>query len=295
MSEAANANATVTVGEALGRGAQYLARAGVESARLDMSLILAEVLSTNRLGIYRDFERPLNAQETAQAREMLARRAKREPLAYILGRREFFGLDFAVERGALIPRPDTEILVERVIEWIGRREPSAPAPVLADIGTGSGAIAIAAAHACPASRWIAVDCSPEALAVARANAARHSVEDRIEFREGSLLDPLTGPVDAICSNPPYIAERDRAGLMPEVRDWEPDGALFSGPDGLDCLRTLIAAAPSRLNPGGFFAVEMGCDQAAAVTALLESAGAYDAIEVHRDLAGLDRCVTARRI
>lgn len=292
-----NANETttrVTAGEALGRGAQYLERAGVENARLDMSLLLAEALGTDRLKLYCDLDRPLDANETARAREMLTRRSKREPLAYILGRREFYGLDFAVTRDVLIPRPDTETLVELIVEWIRSRPEDAPEPALADIGTGSGAIAVAAAHACPAGRWIAVDISGSALAVARRNAETHGVAGRIEFRSGSLLGPLDEPVDAICSNPPYVAETERPGLAPEVRDWEPDGALFSGEAGLDCLRELIAAASAKLNPGGLFAVEMGCEQAGAVSERLKETGAFEEIEVRRDLGGRPRCVAARR-
>lgn len=293
---------TLTAGEALRLGVERLRRAGVEGARLDMSLILAEALGTDRLGLYMDLDRPLDEAERGQARALLARRVAREPMAYILGRREFFGLELAVTRDTLIPRPETEHLVEAVLAWLTVREESLPAPCIADVGTGSGAIAIAVAQACPRARAIASDVSAPALEVARANAARHGVEGRVEFRLGSLLDPLgaegaegdAAQVDAILSNPPYVPTGDAAGMEPDVVAFEPHGALFSGADGLDCIRALIQAAPGRLRPGGLLALECGQGQAEAIRALIDATGAFAPAQAIADLAGIERIVTAER-
>lgn len=285
---------TYTAGEILQLGSDHLHKSGVDNPRLDMSLILAHVLGTDRLGLYTDLDRPLSAAELADARKMLARRARHEPIAYLFGRKEFFELDLEVNRATLIPRPETEHLVERAAEWLTATEAERPEPLLADIGTGSGAIAIAGAVHCPRSRWIATDISPEALATARRNAERHGVGGRIEFRHGSLLEPIAEPLDAILSNPPYVPETDRPTLQPDVVDWEPSGALFSGPDGLDCIRRLVADAPAHLKPGGLLAMECGLGQTDAILALLAATGAFETCRAHADLAGIPRIVEALR-
>jgi release factor glutamine methyltransferase len=284
----------LTVREALQLGANRLAHAGVGSARLDMSLLLAHALDTDRLGLYTDLDRTLSADQRARARELLARRIKREPIAYMLGRKEFFGLAFEVAPAVLIPRPETEHLVETAIVWLESQREMRPAPLLADIGVGSGAIAVAVAHRCPWTRWIATDLGEDVLAVARRNAERHGVAGRIEFRIGTLWEPLPERFDAVCSNPPYVAETDRPTLAPEVADWEPATALFGGPDGLDCLRTLVAGAAERLTPGGLLLLECGAGQAAAVSDALFATAAFDAIGAVDDLAGIPRVIRAQR-
>jgi len=287
-------NSPLTAREALRLGAERLREAQILSAALDMSLILAEALGLSRLGLYLDLDRPLSSAERHSARAMLARRLRHEPIAYILGRREFFGLCFEVTPAVLVPRPETEHLVEELVVWLKAREQSLPEPLLADIGTGSGAIAVAAAHAAQGSQWIATDVSPAALEVARRNARRHGVEARIRFRLGSLLEPLGETLDGLCANLPYVAESEREALAPDVARWEPPGALFSGPDGLDLLRAMIAAAPERLRAGGVILLECGAGQAETVAALLAEGGAFHAVRTINDLAGLGRVVMAER-
>ena len=286
-------NPALTAREALRLGVERLRKAGVESAQLDMSLIMAEALGTNRLGLYMDLDRPLNDAERANARAMLARRVAREPIAYILGRKEFYGLEFKVTRDTLIPRPETEHLVETALEWLNARAESLPAPRVVDVGTGSGAIAVAVAHACPRAEVIATDISAPALEIARANAAQHGVAERIAFHQASLLAALDAPVDLILSNPPYVPQGDLPSLAPEVAAFEPHSALFSGADGLDCIRALIAAAPAQLRPGGMLALECGARQAAAIAQLLTDTEHFAPAQIVNDLAGIPRVVAAR--
>lgn len=288
----------LTAREALRLGAEHLAKAGNPSAQLDMSLILAHTLGLDRLRLYADLDRVLNDAERTQARDWLGRRLKHEPISYLIGEREFFGLALEVDRETLIPRPETEHLVETALAWIEAETAAmaedAPPLILADIGTGSGAIAIAGAHGAPKTRWIAADISEGALNVARRNAARHEVAARIEFRLGADYAPFAETLDAILSNPPYIARSDEAALQPDVALWEPHAALFSGVDGMDCLRQLIAGAPAQLRPGGLIALECGAGQAEIVAGLLKATGAFERIERARDLAGIERVVHAIR-
>jgi release factor glutamine methyltransferase len=284
----------LTVREALRLGIERLRKEKIESASLDMSLILAETLGINRLGLYLNLDRPLNEQERLAARTLLARRLKHEPMAYILGRREFYGLTFEVTKDVLIPRPETEHLVEQAIAWIKAQAEAIPEPLLADIGVGSGAIAVAVAHACPESRWIATDLSNPALAVARRNAERHGVESRIEFRQGPLLEPIGEMLDGICCNPPYVALAERDKLERDVIDWEPPSALFSGPEGLDHIRDLIATAPARLKPGALLLIECGLGQDEPITELITENGHYGLVRIHADLAGIGRVVQTER-
>ena len=284
-----------TIDAVMREGARRLSEAGVENAALDAALIVAETLGVDRLAVHTNRDRCLNADELGRIREMLDRRVAREPLAYILGRREFYGLDFEVTPDVLIPRPETELLVERAIAWIDRRGEGSSEPLIADIGTGSGAIAVAAAHERPQSQWIATDISEAALAVARRNAKRHGVDDRIEFRQGSLLEPIDEKLNAICCNPPYVAERDRETLALEVVDYEPGGALFAGPDGLDCIRALIEESPHHLRSGGCLMIECGINQSGAIASLLERSASWCEATVHKDLAGIDRVIEIPRI
>ncbi|HOE96322.1 MAG TPA: peptide chain release factor N(5)-glutamine methyltransferase [Candidatus Sumerlaeota bacterium] len=287
-------SSSLTARRALELGVQRLQAAGIESARLDMSLLLAEALHTDRLGLLTDLDRPLKEAERLRAREYLARRIRREPVAYILGRRDFYGLTFELTRDVLIPRPETEHLVERALAWLADHRGDRPAPLVADVGVGSGAIAVAVARNDTAVRVIGVDSSAAALAVAGRNAQRHGVADRIELRHGSLLEPVAETLDAILSNPPYVAETERAQLPPEVADWEPAEALFSGRSGLDAIAELIRQAPDRLRPGGLLLIELGAGQADTARMLGGMQLNLECVAVHRDYAGHPRVLEARK-
>lgn len=219
---------------------------------------------------------------------LVTRRATHEPVAYLLGTREFYGRDFIVEPGVLVPRPETELLIDSALAWVR----TAAVRTVVDVGAGTGCVAITLALEHPGLSIVATDCSPEALAIARRNAAALGAAS-VEWRLGDLLDRIQGPVDLIVSNPPYVPERDRASLQPDVRDFEPALALFGGPDGLDVVRRLIPSAHARLAPGGALMMEVGIDQSPAVTRLLETAGFSD-ITWHPDLQHIPRIVTARK-
>ena len=224
-------------------------------------------------------------------REHIRRRAAGEPVQYILGQTEFYGRDFRVTPAVLIPRPETEVLVERVLERIEGIQD----PIVADIGTGSGVIAVTIAAERPDARVTATDISPDALAIARENASVHECADRIDFREGDLLAPLGEErCHAVVSNPPYVADADRETLQREVRDHEPSEALFGGPDGLAIIRRLVESAPEHTLPGGIVAFEIGAGQADAVRSLWHDAAPDWDVEVARDLAGVERIVIASR-
>jgi len=267
----------------------FLAAKKIDSARLDAELLLGEVLGLARVQLYTNFERPLAREEVDRYRELVRRRAAREPVAYILGRREFWSLDFEIDRRVLVPRPDTELLVELAVAALQTRAGAATLHV-ADVGTGSGAVAVAIAKEVPNARVVATDKSQAALEVAPRNADRHGVADRIEFVSGDLCAPLRGrePFDLIVSNPPYVKADEVAALDPEIRDWEPRLALVSGADGMDATRALVESALQVLAPGGSLWVEVG-SQAGAVRECFVSNG-YADVRVHRDLAGSDRVV-----
>jgi release factor glutamine methyltransferase len=231
---------------------------------------------------------PANAAAAFRAR--FERRRRGEPIQYITGETEFYGLRFQVNRDVLIPRPETELLVEKTVEL----SPVVRGARILDVGTGSGAIAIALAHEWPDAVVTAVDISAAALEVARRNAVRIGFADRIRFLQGDLLEPLAGErFDIVVSNPPYVPEKDRESLTVEVREYEPAQALFAGADGLDVLRRLIPAAFAALVSGGFAALEIGYGQQAAVDALLAGAG-FRELEFTKDLQGIPRVASARR-
>lgn len=267
-------------------------RRGNTSARLDAELLLGEALGLDRIKLIVEAERPLSDAELARYRALIKRRRAAEPIAYILGRREFFALPMRVDRRVLIPRPDTEILVEAALE--GTRERHLYGRML-DLCTGSGCVAIAFAKERPTWRVTAVDLSPDAAAVARDNVLRAGVVNHLTVLEGDLFEPLEpgARFELITANPPYIPSGDIAGLDADVRDFEPRLALDGGADGLDITRRLVGAAASYLEPGGLLALEGGYDQAPAVSALLESAGFVE-VTRHKDLAGIERVVSGRR-
>jgi release factor glutamine methyltransferase len=272
--------------------ADYLQQKGVERARLDAEYLLAHVLGIGRLEMYLQHERSLERAELDAFRPLLKRRAAREPLQYILGRQAFRDLDLEVRPGVLIPRPETEQLVEVVLTWARKRQDGGLTAL--DIGTGTGAIALALLGEGPFGRVVATDASPDALAVAARNRDEHVAGERLELRAGSYYDPVAPGerFDVVVSNPPYVAEHERATLAPEVADWEPAEALFAGADGLDALRRILEGAPSVLRSGGLLALEVGDGQADTVAALVRDCGEYREVEVHRDLAGKERVVTA---
>lgn len=260
--------------------------------RLDAEVLIAAALGLPRVQLYVQFERPLEAAELAAIRENVRRRQAGESVAYVVGRKEFFGLEFAVDARVLVPRPDTETLVDEALGRLRERPAEAPPAVIADVGTGSGAIIVALAKQLPGARAFAVDRSAAALEVARANAARHAVA--VEFVEGDLTAPLHehAPFDLVAANLPYIPTAELAGLAPEVRA-EPVGALDGGPDGLALVRRLVADAPAVLAPGGALVLEIGAGQADATAALCEAAGLVD-VRRRRDLGAVDRVVSAVR-
>ncbi len=274
--------------EALQGGVAQLQRAGVDDARLVAELLLCRVLACERGQLLARLEQPLTAAASKRWRRLLRRALRHEPLAYILGWREFYGLEFYVDRRVLIPRPETELLVEEALAWarayLARHN---RLPLIADVGTGSGAIAVSLAVHLPAARLYAVDCSAGALQVARRNARRHGVAKRIDFRQGSLLEPLPEPVDLVVANLPYVSEAEMATLPPHVRRYEPHYALAGGVDGLDLYRALLAQVPTKVRPGGALLLEIGAGQGDTAPALARAlAGAT--VEVLPDLAGLPR-------
>jgi len=280
--------------DALRAAAAFLAGCGVDGARLEAERLFAHVLATDRLRLYLDFERPLEAGERAALRQAVARRGRREPLQHILGRQPFRHLDLAVGPAVLIPRPETEEVVDAALAALAEARPGPAGPRALDLGTGSGCIALSLAAEAPGARVVAVDASPEALAVARDNAARAGLTARVRFLAGDLYGPLAGeaPFDLIVSNPPYLTPAEWEAAQPEVRDHEPKGALVGGGDGLAVYRRLFAGADAHLAPGGRIVVEIGATQGADVVALARRAGF--APEVRADLAGRDRVVVTRR-
>jgi len=269
----------------------YFEEKGIDSARFDAELLIADALGIDRMRIYLDHHKPLAPDELAAVRARVLRRGKREPVAYITGSRGFWSIDLAVDPRVLIPRPDTEVLVERALARLAGQD----APRVVDVGCGSGAIALSIAHDMPGAAVLGIDRSADALAVSRHNAAALGL-DRVEWREGDLLGPLTaddGPLDLIASNPPYIPTADLAGLMADVQH-EPRSALDGGPDGLDLVRRLIADAPPWLKPGGALLVEIGHDQGPAVKALAEADKRYTDVRIVQDYGRRDRVLEATR-
>ena len=279
----------LTVLEIIKRTTEFLATKGVASPRLNAELLLGHVIGRRRMQLYLEFERPLTAAELDQLRPLVRRRGQQEPLQYVLGEAEFRGLRLKVDRRALIPRPETELLVELVHTWAGTQ-----APVLRalDLGTGSGAIAVALATLWPGAAVVAAERCPEALTLARENFAALGLEGRIQPVAATWFDGVpTGPYDAIVSNPPYLPAAEVAATAPEVREHEPRAALEASEEGLADLRAILEAAPGYLRPGGLLALETGCDHRAALCARLQAAG-FQSVAAHQDLTGRDRFILA---
>jgi release factor glutamine methyltransferase len=282
-----------SVGEALAAAAERLRRAGVAEARREAGSLLSHVTGRDRTSLLTHPEARLAPESFKEFSRLVARRAAGEPLQYVTGRQDFYGLEFAVTPDVLIPRPETELLVETALELLK----PAPAPRLCDVGTGSGCIAVSLLVALRDARAHALDISPAALRVAARNAARHGVSERltplVSDCFAALADADPPPrFDIILSNPPYVAERDLEGLQPEVRDHEPRLALTPGGDGLSVIRRLLADSPRHLKPGGHLLFEIGFDQHERVRALVEPA-AWTLLGIRPDLQGIPRTVALR--
>jgi release factor glutamine methyltransferase len=271
----------LTVGEVLAATTQYFERKGIDTPRLDAELILAHAFRITRLELYTSFDRPLTDVERAEARALVERRGRREPLAYVLGEWGFRNLTLKTDDRALVPRPETEVVVERALGAIAGIE----APRVVDVGTGSGALALALAQERPDANLTATDISAEALALARENAERLALE--VTFVQTSLLTGLEGPYDLVVSNPPYISEDELPALQPEIRDFEPRIALVG-----DLAAKVAGQARDRLVPGGAIVLETHEHRASRVVTALSSLG-YGPATISKDLAGRERVVEAR--
>lgn len=284
-----------TIREALSDARARLRAAEISSADLDAAVLLASVLGVDRAALYAHPERALSPEAQAAFEALIARRLQGEPVAYLTGHKEFMGLDFLTDRRALIPRPETELLVEMALAEVRRRGEAALADLrVADVGTGSGAIAIAlAAHEPRLPLIYATDISAEALALAAENAERLGVASRVRLLQGDLLEPLPEPVDVLLGNLPYIEDDESAILAPDVRDYEPHLALFGADDGLGHIRRLLASAPPRLKPGAVLLLEFGYNQRARLAELIPAALPGAQVRFISDYAGWDRLVEIR--
>jgi release factor glutamine methyltransferase len=281
---------TWTIREVLDWAAQDFAGRGIESPRLDAELLVAKALGVDRVGLYLDLNRPLLEGERSAIRPLVTRRREREPVAYILGHRDFYGRRFAVTPDVLIPRPDTETLVEHALECIPEE---APCRVL-DVGTGSGAIAVTIAAERPLATVTATDISEAALRIASKNAELHEVAARVRFERADLLGGAD-QYDVIVSNPPYIARADIKTLQAEVREHEPIAALEAGEDGLGVIRALLPASEPATTSGAQMLIEIGAGQAVSVVDFAAEHTAWQPVAVYPDLNRIERVVHLRRI
>ena len=302
-----------TIRDILNWAAEYLKSRNIPSDRLDSEVLLSFILKKDRTYLYTNSEKPILPEEHKKFKELIERRGRREPLSYITGEKEFWSLKFKVSRDTLIPRPETEILVQAVLDIIKSPSPP-PLPIgerikvrgikILDIGTGSGNVAVSIAKESPESHVFTVDKSNSALSVAKENAIIHNVAGRITFLKGDLCIPFNPPsppfvkggkeglFDIIVSNPPYIPTGDIEGLMPEVRDWEPRWALDGGKDGLEIVRKIIKDAPLFLKSKGFLAMEIGFGQSEEVSRIISETDKFHNIKTIKDLSGIERVVTA---
>lgn len=285
-------NRSWNVGDLLALTTAYFAEKGIPTPRLDSEVLLAYAFSTDRLGLYLRYGRIVPESVLEVFRSLVRRRVAREPVAYITGEKEFYGLSFRVTRDVLVPRPETELLVEH---FVSRVRKDLASRVL-DVGTGSGIIAVAVATELPESFVVATDISASALVVARENAQRHHVTSRIEFRCGDLLDVLQSgeTFDAVLANLPYIPTGEFKLLEPEVTQYEPRLALDGGEDGLTLIRRLVKAVPVALKPGGWLALEIGAGQGEAVAEQIQRTDAFEPPTRIPDYAGIERFVFAKR-
>ena len=276
----------MTLQETLAAARQRLVAAGIapDEAAIDVDVYARTILGWDRARLLTEQQAPPPTALEPRFSEWLARREQREPSAYILGIREFWGLEFEVSPAVLIPRPESEFIVEEALARLDRHG----TPLVADVGTGSGCIGIAIAHTVPQARVVATDISGEALRVARRNASRNGVLDRVHFVETSYMDGLEGPFDVITSNPPYVKEQDRKYTSRAVVRYEPHVALFGGDDGLSGVRAVVDAARFRLAPGGWLIFEFGLGQDDEVGELVASYPEYQLQGIRNDLQGIPR-------
>ena len=269
---------------------------GLPSPRLDAEVLLAESLGMDRVGLYTHFEQPLQPRELARFKKRIQRRLAREPLAYIVGKREFWSLTFEVTPDVLIPRPETEILVAEALQLLAGADRPAWCGRILEIGTGSGAVSVALAKELPSALLVATELSEKALAVARKNALVHGVQDRIQFLQGDLFDPLEegSPFELVLFNPPYIPRDHFASLASEVRDYEPRVALDGGKDGLAFFRRALPRVGKFLHPEGWFLAEIGEGQDQEVRRMAEKIFDLDSFDFIPDLAGIKRVFKARK-
>ena len=259
-------------------------------AALDAEVLARQVLGWDRARFLTERTATASSVFLLRYEPLVARRERREPVSYILGMREFWGMPFEVGPDVLIPRPETEFVVEEALKLVEKNS----SPLIVDVGTGSGCIAISLARELPGARTIATDLSKHALDVARRNAERHSVEGRITFLETSFLDGIDPGVDLVVSNPPYVPSLSEPGLSPEVRDYEPAVALFGGDDGLDGVRKVLEGAAEKLSPGGWLVMEFGCGQDDGVAGLVAGVDGLDLMTIRRDLQDIPRTLVCRR-
>jgi release factor glutamine methyltransferase len=282
----------VTINDLVQGARNRLIEAGISAslASLDAEVLARQVLGWDRARFLADRHENASTSFLLNYEHYVARRTRREPISYIIGTREFWGLDFEVTPDVLIPRPETELIVEEALET-GRE---LPCPLFFDVGTGSGVLAVVLAKEFPDARVIATDVSAPALVVARRNARRHGVADRIAFVETSFLDGIEELADVIVSNPPYVPALWAPGLTPEVKDYEPSVAVFGGDDGLDALRRVFEDSVRRLKPGGWLIVEFGYGQDDAVTSLLHALPALALVKIRADLQEIPRTAVIRK-
>ena len=285
-------NNAMIVRDILNESTKSLAAADIPSARLDAEVLLSFCLGCDRLEFYKNPGMTISDTQLAAFRNLIARRLQWEPVAYITGRKEFWSFSLEVNSSVLIPRPDTEIIVEEALD-IYRNFTSLPVRIL-DIGTGSGAIALALALEIAGAEVVATDISMAALNLAQKNAAALGLQDKIDFRQGNLFEPVDGLFDIIVSNPPYIAANDYEDLPASVRAFEPREALFAGVSGLKFYEKLIYSADGFLQKNGWLLLEIGAKQESGIRGIIEGSGFYESIEMRRDYAGLPRVIRSRR-
>lgn len=278
-----------TIGALLQWTQQFFAGKGIDSPRLDAEILLAHVLHKERIYLYAHYDEPMNPQELAAYRELVKKRANRYSVAHILGTQPFMGLDFKVNEDVLIPRPETEMLVESVVAAA-----EGTAPSIVDIGTGSGAIILSLLHYLPQAKGIGVDISPKALAIAAENGKALGLDGRVTWIESDLFTNVPqGPYDWIVSNPPYLTQHDMEELQPEVRH-DPALALYGGADGLDIYRRLAKESPAFVKRGGHCIVEIGAGQTQDVSAIFTADGAYEHEKTVKDYGGIERVLLFTR-
>jgi release factor glutamine methyltransferase len=287
---------TVTLAEAINNAANLLSTAGITNARLDAEVLLSHIIMKDRVWLITHRDDELDDKHQRDFADVIHRRTRREPLQHIIGNQEFWGLEFIVSPDVLIPRPETEFIIEAALAIVQDR--NTPVRII-DLCTGSGCIAVSLAKELTAARIIATDASEKALALARENTRRHGVSEHIRFLLGDLFEPLKeldirGQIDIIVSNPPYVQAGDLSTLQPEVRDYEPEMALIAGPKGTEMAKRIIQLAPEYLKKNGALIMEMGLGQAEALTRMVEATGAYGNRELLKDLAGIERVIVVRK-